>query len=74
VANGVARVVEVNLTLNTNSHVRFYFFEPVRLEGTGAVAVGQQAIDKARALVEDAAARVAPTLTEYELPSNDSYA
>jgi hypothetical protein len=63
-------VVEVNLTLNTNSHVRFYFLEPVRLEGTGAVAVGQQAIDKARALVQDAAARVSPTLTEPKVVKN----
>jgi hypothetical protein len=70
VADGVARVVEVNLTLNTNSHVRFYFLEPVRLEGTGAVAVGQQAIDKARALVQDAAARVSPTLTEPKVVKN----
>ncbi len=70
VTDGVARVVEVNLTLNTNSHVRFYFLEPVRLEGTGAVAVGQQAIDKARALVQDAAARVSPTLTEPKVVKN----
>jgi len=64
VADGTARVVEVNLTLNSNAHVRFYFLEPVRLEGTGAIAVGQQAIDKARAMMQDAAARVSPTLTE----------
>ncbi len=70
VVDGVARVVEVNLTLNTNSHVRFYFLEPVRLEGTGAVAVGQQAIDKARAMVQDAAARVSPTLTEPKVVKN----
>jgi hypothetical protein len=70
VADGVARVVEVNLTLSSNSHVRFYFLEPVRLEGTGAVAVGQQAIDKARALVQDAAARVSPTLTEPKVVKN----
>ena len=70
VADGVARVVEVNLTLNTKSHVRFYVLEPVRLEGTGAVAVGQQAIDKARAMVQDAAARVSPTLTEPKVVKN----
>ena len=63
VADGVARVVEVNLSLNTNMTVRFYFLEPVRVEGGGAVGVGQQAIDKARALMQDAATRVSPTLT-----------
>lgn len=64
VADGVARVVEINLTLNSNAFVRFYFLEPVRLEGGGVVGAGQQAIDKARALMQDAATRVSPTLTE----------
>jgi hypothetical protein len=64
VADGSARVVEVNLTLSTNANVRFYFLEPVRLEGTGTIAAGQQAIDKARQLVQDAASRISPTLTE----------
>jgi hypothetical protein len=64
IADGVARVVEVNLTLNSNSHVRFYFLEPARLEGTGMIAAGQQAIDKARAAVQDAASKISPTLTE----------
>lgn len=64
VADGTARVVEVNLTLNSNVAVRFYFLEPVRLEGSGTVAAGQQTIDKARQLVQDAAARISPTLTE----------
>lgn len=64
VADGLARVVEINLTLSSNTHVRFYFLEPVRMEGGGVVGAGQQAIDKARALVQDAASRVSPTLTE----------
>ncbi len=64
VADGTARVVEVNLTLNSNLTVRFYFLEPVRLEGGGVIGAGQQAIDRARALVQDAAGRVSPTLTE----------
>ena len=64
IADGVARVVEVNVMLNTNSHVRFYFLEPARLEGTGMIAAGQQAIDKARAAVQDAASKISPTLTE----------
>lgn len=70
IADSVARVVEVNLTLNSNSHVRFYFLEPVRLEGTGTLAAGQQAIDKARALVQDAAARISPTLVEPKVVKN----
>ncbi len=70
VSDSVARVVEVNLTLNSNSHVRFYFLEPVRLEGTGTLAAGQQAIDKARALVQDAAARISPTLVEPKVVKN----
>ena len=38
VADAAARVVEVNLTLSSNTAVRFYYLEPVRLEGTGTVA------------------------------------
>ncbi len=64
VADGAARVVEVNLTLSSNTAVRFYFLEPLRLEGGGTIAAGQQAIDKARQLVQDAARRISPTLTE----------
>ncbi len=64
VADGVARVVEVNLTLNSNLTVRFYFLEPVKLEGGGVIGAGQQALDRARALVQDAAGRVSPSLTE----------
>ena len=64
VADAAARVVEVNLTLSSNTAVRFYYLEPVRMEGTGAVAAGQQAIDKARQMVQDAANRISPTLTE----------
>jgi len=64
VADAAARVVEVNLTMNSNLTVRFYFLEPVRLEGGGVVGAGQQAIDKARALMQDAAGRLSPTLNE----------
>jgi hypothetical protein len=64
VADAAARVVEVNLTLSSNTAVRFYYLEPVRLEGSGTIAAGQQAIDKARQMVQDAAARISPTLTE----------
>ncbi|GAA5136512.1 hypothetical protein GCM10023213_11670 [Prosthecobacter algae] len=63
VADGTARVVEVNLTMNSNMTVRFYYLEPVRLEGGGVIGAGQQAIDKAREMMKDAASRVSPTLT-----------
>jgi len=63
VADAAARVVEVNLTLNSGMAVRFYYLEPVRLEGGGVIGAGQQAIDKARAALQDAASRVSPTLT-----------
>jgi hypothetical protein len=70
IADGTARVVEVNLALSTHQTVRFYYLEPVRLEGTGIVGVGQQAIDRARSMVQDAAARVSPTLTELKVVKN----
>jgi hypothetical protein len=44
--------------------VRFYYLEPARLEGTGAVAVGQQAIDRARQMVQSAAEKISPSLTQ----------
>lgn len=64
VADAAARVVEVNLTLSSSTVVRFYYLEPVKLDGNGIIAVGQQAIDKARQAVTDAAGRVSPTLTD----------
>lgn len=65
VGNGVARVVEVNITLSSSQIVRFYFLEPMKLEnGSGLVNAGTQAIERAKGLVEQAAGRVSPTLTE----------
>ncbi len=64
IADGSARVVEVNLALNSSMVVRFYYLEPARLEGTGAVAVGQQAIDRARQMVQSAAEKISPSLTQ----------
>lgn len=64
VADSVARVVEINLTLSSNTYVRFYYLEPVRLEAGGVLGAGQDAIDKARTMVQDAASRISPTLTE----------
>lgn len=65
VADGVARVVEVNLTLSSSQIVRFYFLEPVKLDtGSSLVNAGTQAIERAKGLVEQAAGRVSPSLTE----------
>lgn len=64
VADGVARVVEINLSLSTQSHVRFYFLEPVKIEAGGALGAGQDALEKARSLVNEATGRVSPTLSD----------
>ena len=64
VADGVARVVEVNLTLSSNTHVRFYFLEPAKLEAGGALGAGQAALEKARTALQGAAGKVSPSLTE----------
>ena len=37
VVDAAARVVEVNLTMNSNMTVRFYFLEPMSLEGGGVI-------------------------------------
>lgn len=70
VADAAARVVEINLTMNSNMTVRFYFLEPVRMEGGGVLGAGQQALDRARAMVQDAAGRVSPTLVEPKVVKN----
>lgn len=67
VADGVARVVEVNLTMNSNMAVRFYYLEPLRLEGGGIVGAGQGVVDKTREVVQGAATRISPTLTEIKV-------
>ncbi|HYF34465.1 MAG TPA: hypothetical protein VD994_04170 [Prosthecobacter sp.] len=64
IANGAARVVEVNITLDSSTVVRFYFLEPAKIEGGGVVGAGQNALDRARTMAEQAASRVSPTLTE----------
>lgn len=70
VADAAARVVEINLTMNSNMTVRFYYLEPVRIEGGGALGAGQQALDRARAMVQDAASRVSPTIVEPKVVKN----
>ncbi len=71
ISDGVARVVEVNVTLNSAQIVRFYFLEPVKLEsGSSMVNAGQAAIDRAKGMVEQAAGRVSPSLTEPKVVKN----
>lgn len=71
VSDGVARVVEVNLTLNSAQVVRFYFLEPVKVETTSGTAnAGTQALERAKGLVEQAVGRVAPGLTDPKVVKN----
>ncbi len=71
ISDGVARVVEVNVTLNSAQIVRFYFLEPAKLEsGSSMVNAGQAAIDRAKGMVEQAAGRVSPSLTDPKVVKN----
>lgn len=71
VSDGVARVVEVNLTLNSAQVVRFYFLEPVKIEtGSSLVNAGTQALERAKGMVEQAAGRASPTLTQPKVVKN----
>jgi hypothetical protein len=70
-SDGVARVVEVNLTLNSAQIIRFYFLEPYKPEtGSNMVASGTQALDKAKGLFDQAAGRVAPGITDPKVVKN----
>lgn len=71
ISDGVARVVEVNLTLNSAQIVRFYFLEPYKPDlGSNAVASGMQALEKAKGLFEQAAGRVSPGITDPKVVKN----
>ena len=70
IADAAARVVEVNLTMSTSMVIRFYYLEPVRLEGGGTLGAGQQALDKALALAQKPAARVSPSIVEPKVVKN----
>ncbi len=70
ISDGIARVVEVNLTLNSAQIVRFYFLEAAKVEGGSMVNAGQQALDRARGMAEQAAGRVSSTLTEPKVVKN----
>lgn len=70
VADGVARVVEVNLTVNSAMVVRFYYLEPVRMEGGGAIGAAQGVLDKTKTLVQDTAGKVSPSLADPKVVKN----
>lgn len=71
ISDGVARVVEVNLTLNSAMIVRFYYLEPYKPEsGSNTVGVGTQALEKAKGLFEQAAGRVSPDLVTPKVVKN----
>ncbi len=71
ISDGVARVVEVNLTLNSAQIVRFYFLEPYKPEtGSSTLGAGTQALEKAKGLFEQAAGRVSPELTTPKVVKN----
>lgn len=71
ISDGVARVVEVNLTLNSAMIVRFYFLEPYKPQsGSSTVGAATQALDKAKGLFEQAAGRVSPDLANPKVVKN----
>ena len=56
IADGLARVTEMNIDTYGNMAVRFYYLEPITPTTPGGI--GQSAIDRAQALVQEAAGRV----------------
>lgn len=71
ISDGVARVVEVNLSLNSAMVVRFYFLEPYKPEsGSNTVGAATQVLDKAKGLFEQAAGNVSPSLTTPKVVKN----
>jgi hypothetical protein len=71
ISDGVARVVEVNLTLNSAQVVRFYFLEPYKPEtGSSTLGAGTAALERAKGMFEQAAGRVAPELTTPKVVKN----
>lgn len=71
ISDGVARVVEINLTLNSAQIVRFYFLEPYKPDtGSSTLGAGTQALEKAKGLFEQAAGRVSPDLVTPKVVKN----
>ena len=56
IADGLARVTELNIDTDGNMAVRFYYLEPITPNTPGGI--GQSAVDRAQALVQEAAGRV----------------
>lgn len=55
IADGVAKVTEMNIDTNGNMAVRFYYLEPITPTTPGGI--GQSAVDRAQALVQEVAGR-----------------
>jgi hypothetical protein len=71
ISDGVARVVEVNLTLNSAMVVRFYFLEPYKPDtGSNTVGAATQALDRAKGMFDQAAGNVAPGITDPKVVKN----
>ncbi len=71
ISDGVARVVEVNLTLNSAQVVRFYFLEAYKPEtGSSTLGAGTVALERAKGMFEQAAGRVSPELTTPKVVKN----
>ena len=60
IANGSARVVEVNIADQSNTLARFYYLEPVGKDST--INAAQTALERAQTTLQDAASRVSPSL------------
>lgn len=56
IADGLARVTELNIDTNGNMAVRFYYLEPIT--PTTPAGIGQSAIDRAQSLAQAVAGRV----------------
>jgi len=58
VADGVARVTEMNIDTAGSTTVRFYYLEP--LTAQSPLGIGQSTIDKVQEMATEAAGRVSP--------------
>lgn len=71
VADGAARVVEVNIATDSSVQARIYFLEPVTAENSSGVAgAGQAILDRARQAVSNVAERVAPGSSDMRVVKN----
>ncbi len=71
ISDGVARVVEVNLSLNSAMVVRFYFLEPYKPQsGSDTAGTATQVLDKAKGLFEQASGNISPDLATPKVVKN----